>query len=614
MINNFRFWCQKVLPSVYDDSLSYYELLCKVVDYLNQVIDQSNKTEKEMEELKSYVDNYFNNLDVTDEINKKLDAMAADGTLANLINKVLFGELNDKIENVQNWSESNDDISNFRKDALSVAASYLMTVYNSSCVEGNVNGEKVCWEYNTNKGYLGIFGRYSGFVWTDTENTPDGTLPVAYADCSTFVSLITKCRPYQKSPYAYAFSNKENINKKQLFNLSLEYGTFDDKPYTFDWLNQIDTTRMPWISYKAGIPFILLSTRTAGNSPVYTNLDQLESGDIVWRANNVAETRYDTTTFKGIDHGGVFVKTLDELSNAAGVPSGVVFKEVSGQVSEIGYIVEFSGSLGSTKYQDCMRISAFEKWAMHETATYNNIVWNNTRIYLSKPISNPLTSNKAQMKERGIISCYDYDCVIRQELDDNGNFVVCNVQPRIPGGLFLQANDDLNDYTMNGVYHTNQGAVISTLKNKPNTNYAFTLICQGFNSVGEYGQQIVLCATSKESVIYMRTKSTGWSAWQRVVMAASDNGNLGVREFDSGTTQTLSVAANSYTDFVVSYDKPFITRAHPLAIISSSSTNPKFGSVSVNLLATSTTGCTFRVLNNSDAQLDVFLHWLAFGE
>lgn len=41
-IGNFRFWCQKVLPAVYDDSLSYYELLAKIVDYLNDVIDQVN--------------------------------------------------------------------------------------------------------------------------------------------------------------------------------------------------------------------------------------------------------------------------------------------------------------------------------------------------------------------------------------------------------------------------------------------------------------------------------------------------------------------------------------------------------------------------------------------
>ena len=38
-IGAFRFWCQKVLPAVYDDSLSYYELLAKVIEKLNEVID-----------------------------------------------------------------------------------------------------------------------------------------------------------------------------------------------------------------------------------------------------------------------------------------------------------------------------------------------------------------------------------------------------------------------------------------------------------------------------------------------------------------------------------------------------------------------------------------------
>lgn len=39
----FRFWCQKVLPLVYDDSLSYYETLCKIVAYLNNVIEDVNQ-------------------------------------------------------------------------------------------------------------------------------------------------------------------------------------------------------------------------------------------------------------------------------------------------------------------------------------------------------------------------------------------------------------------------------------------------------------------------------------------------------------------------------------------------------------------------------------------
>lgn len=39
----FAFWCQRVLPAVYDSSLSYYELLCKVVDYLNKTMQNVNQ-------------------------------------------------------------------------------------------------------------------------------------------------------------------------------------------------------------------------------------------------------------------------------------------------------------------------------------------------------------------------------------------------------------------------------------------------------------------------------------------------------------------------------------------------------------------------------------------
>lgn len=49
----FRFWCQKVLPLVYDDSLSYYEVLCKVVEYLNNVIKDLNSVVDNVEELQT---------------------------------------------------------------------------------------------------------------------------------------------------------------------------------------------------------------------------------------------------------------------------------------------------------------------------------------------------------------------------------------------------------------------------------------------------------------------------------------------------------------------------------------------------------------------------------
>ena len=51
-LKQFKFWCQKVLPLVYDDSLSYYEVLCKVVDYINAIIGDSNSIVSDLKELK----------------------------------------------------------------------------------------------------------------------------------------------------------------------------------------------------------------------------------------------------------------------------------------------------------------------------------------------------------------------------------------------------------------------------------------------------------------------------------------------------------------------------------------------------------------------------------
>ena len=42
MIEKLKFYCQKILPLVYDDSLSYYETICKVAAKLNEVVNVAN--------------------------------------------------------------------------------------------------------------------------------------------------------------------------------------------------------------------------------------------------------------------------------------------------------------------------------------------------------------------------------------------------------------------------------------------------------------------------------------------------------------------------------------------------------------------------------------------
>lgn len=90
----FRMFCNRVLPAVYGNELSYYECLCKVVDYLNTTMSNVDVLTGNVEELygfciqlQKWVDEYFTNLDVQEEIDNKLDQMVQDGTFDEIFSK-----------------------------------------------------------------------------------------------------------------------------------------------------------------------------------------------------------------------------------------------------------------------------------------------------------------------------------------------------------------------------------------------------------------------------------------------------------------------------------------------------------------------------------------------
>lgn len=154
----FRCWCQKVLPLVYDDSLSYYELLCKVIDYLNKTMENVNNLSENFDELrkefitlKEYVDNYFTNLDVQEEINKKLDEMVENGTLDKLFSKFLTG-----IINVKSIGAKGDGISD--------DTSYFQEAINSGMIIFIPNGTYVVNELQFNIERIQIIGETNTFI------------------------------------------------------------------------------------------------------------------------------------------------------------------------------------------------------------------------------------------------------------------------------------------------------------------------------------------------------------------------------------------------------------------------------------------------------------------
>ena len=93
----FKAFLASNIPAVYDNTMSYYDELTALIHYLEkEVIPAVNATgaattqlQNLFTELKSYVDNYFDNLDVQEEINNKLDQMAEAGTLQEIISEYL---------------------------------------------------------------------------------------------------------------------------------------------------------------------------------------------------------------------------------------------------------------------------------------------------------------------------------------------------------------------------------------------------------------------------------------------------------------------------------------------------------------------------------------------
>ena len=85
------------LPTAFLESMTYYEALAWFCDFLqNTVIPTVNNNAEAVKELQDlfielhdYVKNYFDNLDVQEEINNKLDEMVEDGTLQNILQQFL---------------------------------------------------------------------------------------------------------------------------------------------------------------------------------------------------------------------------------------------------------------------------------------------------------------------------------------------------------------------------------------------------------------------------------------------------------------------------------------------------------------------------------------------
>lgn len=237
----FRFWCQKVMPLVYDESLSYYELLCKVVDYLNKtmedvdnMIDDMGEFRDAYEELVSYVNNYFDNLDVQEEINNKLDAMAEAGYFNTLFNTLFRTDLIAKAGDVTSaWIAANllQETGYVIDDSLSIA---------------NAAADAAATGYNIRKLNAAIFNRQN-FTWEQgTINSASGNsgpsttrVRVPYYINIEEISEIISDGTYMINVFWYSAAEYTSYISTTGFLADHNYSIIDNKPATAKFIKVV---------------------------------------------------------------------------------------------------------------------------------------------------------------------------------------------------------------------------------------------------------------------------------------------------------------------------------------------------------------------------------------
>lgn len=173
----FAFWCQKVMPAVLDDSLSFYEVLCKLTAKLNDAIETINGHSELITTMQSEIDDLqtltAQHTQQIADLTKKVQANADNITAINTRTK----GLSTKTDSANNWFGLNlqtDDSYVYRLawSTDAPAASVLQTSRPGSV-------------------YYQIGGPQDDWTWAHVQNSTEGTQPAFTSISRTIYNQIT---------------------------------------------------------------------------------------------------------------------------------------------------------------------------------------------------------------------------------------------------------------------------------------------------------------------------------------------------------------------------------------------------------------------------------------
>lgn len=110
-LSHFKWFVLENFPFIEADfdAITNWQLFCKLGEEINKVIEKVNLCGEQVEaltnafnNLQNYINNYFDNLNVQDEINNKLNEMAQSGELDQIVGKYITRDIQPQIDNIKN--------------------------------------------------------------------------------------------------------------------------------------------------------------------------------------------------------------------------------------------------------------------------------------------------------------------------------------------------------------------------------------------------------------------------------------------------------------------------------------------------------------------------------
>ena len=202
----------KTIPLAFDESMSYYETLCGLLNLLkNSVIPSVNNNADAIIELQNFVDNYFTNLDVQQEINNKLDQMVRDGTLAEILANYL---------NLTRFINTTINLIN-ETDVTKIKAGYIIETFGYSEIEdGGATKIYIVDEQPQNKFYYTLQNNLYGIPLTNKENVLIyGVKGDNETDNTNIINSIINYTNKLYFPKGTYLFNKINVNNKEDFEI-----------------------------------------------------------------------------------------------------------------------------------------------------------------------------------------------------------------------------------------------------------------------------------------------------------------------------------------------------------------------------------------------------------